>query len=57
MRRASKKAGPKHKGQMKADSWKLSPCHFERKSSSLKVKELDSLNKSLYYHLLLFMAH
>lgn len=41
---------------MKADSWELSPCHFERKSSSLKVKELNFLNESLYCHLLLFVA-
>lgn len=41
---------------MKADSQELSPCQFERKSSSLKVKELNFLDKSLYYHLFLFMA-
>lgn len=42
---------------MKADSQELSPCQFERKSSPRKLKELNFLNKSLYYHLLLFMAH
>ena len=41
---------------MKADSQELSTCQFERKSSSLKVKELNFLDKSLYYHLFLFMA-
>lgn len=41
---------------MKADNQEWSPCQNKRKSSSQKEKEMNFLDKSLYYHLLLFMA-